>query len=249
MDETAGGKKPSSRVSPWRVAAKTVKRVGRLRVSMHAVLVLGGDPPEEAQIDRLGTADLLVATDGGAAALLRRGIFPHRIVGDMDSLKGVDVDLALAHDVPLERHPRDKMETDGELALAYVLRQRPRSLLLLGGHGGRSAMFLSHLRLLRLAAEAGVPAVLEGHGEHLRVLLPGEALAVSPPAILDLLAMEPAVVTLDGFAYDGADVALAPWTGQGICNPVRRPGAELRVLRGVVLSVIEDPADAVQEAP
>lgn len=205
---------------------------------MRAVLVLGGDPPTTDERRHLATADVVVATDGGAATLLREGLLPDRIIGDMDSLAPELEQYAIAEEVPMDRHPAAKAETDGELALRWVLDQGPRELLLLGGHGGRSAMFLTHLTLLRRAAEANVRATMIGHGETLRVLLAGEEHGAGPPGLLNMIALEPAVVVLDGLRYSGR-IALPAWGGKGVSNPIKTPLGRVQVEEGVVL-VIEE---------
>lgn len=209
---------------------------------MRAVLVLGGDPPTDAELQRVQDGDIVVATDGGAGALLHRGVFPHRIIGDMDSITAADRQLAVANGVPLDVHPAAKAETDGELALAYLLEQGPDEILMMGGHGGRAAMFLTHMRLLRTAAEAGVRATMVGHNEAVTVLLAGTSATIERPGVLDLVAMEPAVVDLQGTTYDGSH-ALAPWTGQGVSNPILQRGARIDVRAGTVVVILEGPGD------
>src|SRR4029450_9412569 len=65
-------------------------------------------------------ADLLVAADGGALPLLRAGITPHVASGDMDSTDAPGLAELEARGVALRRFPREKDETDLELALLYV---------------------------------------------------------------------------------------------------------------------------------
>lgn len=204
---------------------------------VRAVLVLGGDAPTEVELGEVEQADLVVASDSGAAALFHHDLVPDRLVGDLDSLDPALLECAVARGVRVDRHPHEKAETDGELALEAVLAETPERLVIIGGHGGRSAMFLTHIRLLRKAAEAGVDATMRGHGETLRVLLPGGRL-VSAAKVLDLIALEPALVTLEGLHYSGT-VALPPWTGKGVSNDRVAEEAVVLVQEGVVLVVEE----------
>src|SRR5690606_2396774 len=80
-----------------------------------ALVVAGGDPPPPELVHRLW-ADLVVAADSGAAAVLAAGRVPHLVVGDLDSL-----DQPLPPGAEVERHPRDKDQSDLELAVAAAV--------------------------------------------------------------------------------------------------------------------------------
>ena len=87
---------------------------------------------------RLGSLDdpLLLAADSGAESIVQWGQLPHLVVGDLDSLVvNVRADL-LARGVTFERHPRDKDETDGELAIRRALSLVNGDVFLLGFLGG-----------------------------------------------------------------------------------------------------------------
>ncbi|PJF45860.1 MAG: thiamine diphosphokinase, partial [Candidatus Thermofonsia Clade 3 bacterium] len=66
--------------------------------------------------------DYLVAADGGALHWLALGRTPHVVVGDLDSLPADLVESLAAQGVRIERHPREKDQTDIELAIERALR-------------------------------------------------------------------------------------------------------------------------------
>lgn len=206
--------------------------------------MLHGDPPSQEDLERLRRFDTVVAADGGAEALRTADRIPDVIVGDLDSLSPDAFKWADAQGIPMERHPQRKDLTDGELALERVLEAAPDEVLILGGHGGRSAHFLQNLRLLERCHAAGADARMVGHGETLQVAAAGEALRFQAAGghVLDVLALEPGTrITLDGTAYDHAGLDLRPDEARGVSNSIVSGSARVEVLAGKVLVVLERP--------
>lgn len=97
----------------------------------------------------LETATVLLAADGGTHHLLKLGLRPHLIIGDLDSLDPtVQAELVQAG-VEIRRHPRDKDETDLELALLYAAATYPdQPMRIIGGFGGRLDQTIANILLL-----------------------------------------------------------------------------------------------------
>src|SRR5262249_10317690 len=120
----------------------------------------------------------VIAADAGASTALAFGVTPDLVIGDLDSIDDATlVALDRAH-VPIERLPRDKDATDGQLAVERALDRQPTHLYLLGFLGGpRLGHSLPNIRLLpRLALP---PTILDERNEA-RLLRPGEYHAWSP---------------------------------------------------------------------
>ncbi len=209
---------------------------------MKVAVVLHGEDPSAEDLRLLDACDAIVCADGAAQALLKGARPPTVIVGDLDSLGPEAYKWADALDVPIERHPKDKDETDGELALAKAFAMGATSILILGAHGGRSAMFLGNLKLLRRCLDKGIDAVMVGKGESLRFVGAGGELVLAgrTGATLNLLAMDgDAVVDLAGTAWDGAGIAIPSRSGVGLSNRIEKDGAKVTVKSGTVLAVVE----------
>jgi thiamine pyrophosphokinase len=205
-------------------------------------LVLNGDEPAPDDVKLLSACDAIVCADGAAQSLLKSNHPPTVIVGDLDSLKADAFKWADALDIPIEKHKPDKDETDGELALRKAMELGAKSILILGGHGGRTAMFLANLKLLREAHEKGLDASMVGRGESMRYLTPGNEHVWTgrAGATLNLLAIDgDAVVSLDGTAWDGRELLLKQTSARGVSNRILNDGAKIKVHRGTVLAVVE----------
>lgn len=121
-------------------------------MSPRAIIFANGSLPDLEPARRLiGPSDLLIAADGGARHALALGLSPHVILGDLDSLSS-EVDPSAFNVI---RYPRDKNETDLELALDYAIEQGCSQVVILAALGGRLDQTLGNLSLLaapRLAA-------------------------------------------------------------------------------------------------
>lgn len=209
---------------------------------MKVALVLHGDAPGPDDLKLLSACDAIVCADGAAESLLKANHPPTVIVGDLDSLKPDAYKWADALDIPIERHKADKDQTDGELALDKAIALGATSVLVLGGHGGRSAMFLANLKMLRRAHDAGLEASMVGRGESIRYVAAGQehVWAGRAGATLNLLAMDgDAAITLEGTAFDVAETTLARTGARGVSNRIAKDAAKLKVHSGTVLAVVE----------
>ncbi|MHB8633849.1 MAG: thiamine diphosphokinase [Thermoplasmatota archaeon] len=209
---------------------------------MKVALVLHGEPPNQDELKLLDACQSVVCADGAAEYLLKAQRPPTVIVGDLDSLSPEGFKWAQAVDVPIERHPQEKDETDGELALQKAFDLGATSLLVLGGHGGRSAMFLCNLKLLRRANDRGMEAIMVGRGESLRYVTAGGELNLAgrTGATLNVVPIDgDAVVTLSGTQWEASEIRLDARSARGLSNKITSDGAKVRVHKGTVLTVVE----------
>jgi thiamine pyrophosphokinase len=205
-------------------------------------IVLNGDEPGPDDLKLLGACDAVVCADGAAQALLKTDHPPNLIVGDLDSLQADAYKWADALDVPIERHPGEKDRIDGELALEKAIAMGAKSILILGGHGGRSAMFLANLKILRRVHDLGLDASMVGRGESLRYVAAGGELTLAgrTGATLNLLAIDgDATVDLSGTQWDGSGIGLEARSARGVSNRIISDGARIRVRAGTVLVIVE----------
>jgi thiamine pyrophosphokinase len=89
--------------------------------------------------------DYILCADGGTRHVLALGLKPNLIIGDLDSV--TDAELQKAHS-RIVQYPRDKNETDLELALNNALEQKPTSILIIAALGNRLDQTLGNISLL-----------------------------------------------------------------------------------------------------
>ena len=114
-----------------------------------ALIFVNGSLPDLASVRSLILPeDVLIAADGGTQHILALGLTPAVLIGDLDSLSAENrraVDLA---GTKIYQYPRDKNETDLELALQYAVEAGFRELLVVAALGGRLDQTLGNLSLL-----------------------------------------------------------------------------------------------------
>ena len=118
-------------------------------MSERAIIFVNGPLADPQPVRHLiGPDDILLAADGGTSHALALGLALSVIIGDLDSLTEDEKRKAEITEVRLVEHPRDKNETDLELALDYALGQDFREIVIVGGVGGRLDQTLGNLALL-----------------------------------------------------------------------------------------------------
>ena len=102
------------------------------------LVVLNGDIDPAFLAQQLGTADRVVAADGGAGAVTASGGICDVVVGDGDSLDEAGFARAQAANPEIEvrRFPTAKDATDAELALRTALEVDPERIVVVGAFGG-----------------------------------------------------------------------------------------------------------------
>ena len=90
--------------------------------------------------------DFIIGADGGTRHALTLGLTPHLIIGDMDSLPANFKISDFNGEVIL--YPKDKNETDLELAIQHAVTLNPDEIIILAALGGRMDHTLANISLL-----------------------------------------------------------------------------------------------------
>ncbi len=128
--------------------------------------------------EHIGQPDLVVAADGGSESAEAIGLMPDVLVGDFDSISREKLCRIEKSGIPVVRHPREKDETDGELAILYATRKGADELVILGAMGGRIDHEIANLLLLARPELRGRRAVMVDGWQSVRLLCSGETLTI-----------------------------------------------------------------------
>ena len=96
----------------------------------------------------LQSDDYIICADGGTRHALALAVRPHLVIGDMDSLEKGRLQELQKSDVAIELYPRDKNETDLELALNRAIELNPKQIIIIAALGGRLDQTLANITLL-----------------------------------------------------------------------------------------------------
>jgi thiamine pyrophosphokinase len=207
-----------------------------------ALVFTGGDPPPTAVAAHLPAAAFVIAADSGLTAAAALGRRVDLVVGDLDS---VDVDAlaeARAAGSEVDAHPREKDQTDLELALDAALARGCRRITVVGGHGGRLDHFVANLTLLAAPRYTGA-AIDAWVGNAAVVVVRDEAdLAGQPGELVSLVPLGGAArgITTEGLRYALDDEDLEPGTSRGVSNEFVAPRARVTIRTGTLLAIRPD---------
>lgn len=92
--------------------------------------------------------DYIICADGGTRHASALDLKPALVIGDLDSAESDSLHSLQADGVTLERFPRDKDETDLELAIRRAAEMEPTAIVILAALGGRLDQTLANIALL-----------------------------------------------------------------------------------------------------
>ena len=113
------------------------------------VIFANGDLPD---LDKaralLRRDDFILCADGGTRHALALGLRPNLVVGDMDSIDKATLQQLQNAGVEIELFPRDKNETDLELAIAHAIQFKPDAIIIVAALGGHVDQTIANIALL-----------------------------------------------------------------------------------------------------
>ena len=112
--------------------------------------------------------DYIICADGGTRHALTLAVQPDLIVGDMDSLEKGQLETLQKAGVSIELFPRDKNETDLELAIYRALELKPTQIIIMAALGGRLDQTLANITLL---TDSRLTTVRPGSGQAFNIRL------------------------------------------------------------------------------
>jgi thiamine pyrophosphokinase len=117
---------------------------------LQRILILAnGELPDLAKARSLiQSNDHIICADGGTRHALTLGIKPNLIVGDLDSADPEVIQKFREDGVDIASYPRDKNETDLELAIERAITWNPKEILIVAALGGRLDQTLANITLL-----------------------------------------------------------------------------------------------------
>jgi len=202
-----------------------------------------------AILSTLDEEDTLVAVDGGLRFMIHLGLVPDLIIGDLDSADPEDVKHYAGQGVEVRKFPRDKNETDLELALSAALEMDPSSILVVAALGGRLDQSLANLFLLTRPDLSGLNVRLVD-GEQEVFLVQGEAFITGQTgqrvSLIPLCSLAKGIQT-SGLKFPLKNETLYPDKTRGISNEMASDTARIALREGILLCIhkINEPTSRV----
>lgn len=219
---------------------------------MKVAVIANGAWDAEWGSRELAQFDFLIGADGGGNHALQSGRLPEVLMGDLDSITPENLELCRQKNVHIEQYPREKDETDLELALEYAVGQLKReapsqnpsswemhTLWLYGATGGRVDHLLGNLALLLNFLKKGYCIHIKDPLHEIYLLKGREELKGRAGQEVSLIPVtEKARVTTEGLYYPLQGDVILQDSPRGISNVFLGEEAVVEVEEGIVLLVL-----------
>ncbi|MDY7076982.1 MAG: thiamine diphosphokinase [Chloroflexota bacterium] len=211
---------------------------------MRTIIFANGEFPDPQNArDLLCPDDLIIAANGGTRHALAAGVFPHVVIGDLDSLSPDERAHVEAEGSQIIRFSSRKDETDLELALLHAAREGATEIVVLAALGGRLDQTIANLLLLSLPElkECDV-RIVSGHqmaflihGGQNTTLIEG-----SPGDIVSLIPLggNAVGVMAEGLEWSLQEDILRFGPARGVSNVLTAEQARVQVRQGLLLCVV-----------
>ncbi|MBT3389801.1 MAG: thiamine diphosphokinase [Chloroflexi bacterium] len=185
--------------------------------------------------------DVLIAADGGARHLMKLGLTPGWVIGDMDSLTAPECVALEDAGAKLITYPTRKDETDLELALHKARGFQPEEIVIYAALGARWDMTFANLLLLAHPALSEFNTRLIDGTQELRVLQSGQHMQIdgAPGDTLSLIPLrgDAVGVSTHGLEYALEGDTLIFGAARGVSNVLYDTRATITLRRGLLLVV------------
>lgn len=208
-----------------------------------ALIFVNGELHDGEMVQRVlavEPAPFVIAADGGARVAQRLNIPVDLLIGDMDSLMGDEVSAFEKQGVEICRFPKEKDETDLELALLAAAERGYDWIRLLGVVGGRLDQLLANMYLLALPQVQGLDVRIVDGWQEVRLIHSGtHTLQGSAGDTVSLIPFGGAArgITTENLYYPLKNETLEFGPARGISNVMEGNTATIRFESGVLLIV------------
>lgn len=207
---------------------------------MHFVIFTGGALKRGRSVEKaLKSFDKIIAVDSGASYCHKLQLIPDLVVGDFDSIDKKTLKTLEKKGVPMLRFPREKDETDTEIAINTAIKQGATKISVIAGiFGERTDHMLANV-LLPILYKIPVYFV---DGKTTLWLAKGPKSEKITGVKNDLLSLIPLSknvggITTKGLKYSLKNGALFLGKTRGISNVFVKDEAEVIFSKGVLLLV------------
>lgn len=206
-----------------------------------AVIFVNGNLSNFSQAKNIITyQDTLIAVDGGVRHILKLGLTPHVVIGDLDSISSDLLGQSrLSPTTTLIKYPHKKDKTDFELAVNFALGKKYNQIIIFGILGDRVDHFLANIFLLtKIQIENRTIKIKIIDGKKEIYILNKEI--IIDANIGDEISIIPVSAQLQGVTTDGLEYRLNNetlffGTTRGISNVMNKKTAKITTTKGVAL--------------
>jgi thiamine pyrophosphokinase len=180
-----------------------------------------------------------IAVDGGIRHLRELNMIPDILIGDLDSVSEQNLEWCRSLQVEIHQYPREKDQTDFELALDYAMKKNRDKIFVFGALGGRIDHTLANIGLLSNPHYAARDIRIFSNNEYVYFLHSPTTIKGNTGDIISLIPWRGPVlgVTTTGLQYPLSNEDLLPDRSRGISNVMSSTEAIIQFKKGNLLCV------------
>ena len=184
-------------------------------------------------------ADYLIAADGGGLVLTAMGRAPHLLIGDLDSIDDASLSFFSDSQSDIQRLPREKDETDLELALQAAVSLGAHAIDLFCVLGGRWDHTLATIAMLSMPMLANIRVRIYAEQQRIELIRTAAVIHGTVGDVVSLLPLTPTVngITTTGLAYPLCDATLYMDHSRGVSNVLTDSEAHVTITDGLLLVI------------
>ena len=204
------------------------------------VIVSGGLLEDEAYHRQIiKEAEMVICADSGAKHVLRLGITPSLVVGDLDSLAAEEIKELKKRGVKFVQYPREKDYADTYYALLKALEFGYECIAMVACLGGRFDHALSNIMLLALPQVRALDVRILEPCQEIFLIKPKMKLWGQKGEILSLLPLSEEVtgITTSGLYYQVPAGRFTMGLPLGVSNVFTDEVVELSLEKGLLLGI------------
>jgi len=183
--------------------------------------------------------DIFIGADGGTRHIYALGLAPRVIIGDLDSLNDEDKARAVSEKVQIVQYPRDKNETDLELAIQQARTFGTGTILIMAALGNRLDQTIANLALLSDPSLAALDLCADDGVEETFFCREQAQVRGRSGDLVSLIPWGGAVegVRTEGLKWPLSDETLNPYKTRGVSNQMLGGQALVSIRSGLLLVV------------
>jgi thiamine pyrophosphokinase len=204
------------------------------------IIFANGDLPDLNKArELLRNDDFIICADGGTRHALALGVTPNLVLGDMDSIQTNQWQELERAGVTIELFPRDKNETDLELALDRAIELEPQQIVIVAALGGRLDQTIGNIALLTDIRLATFDVRLADGAEEMFICRNQVQVHGRSGDIVSLIPWGNPVrgVQTEGLRWPLKSETLYPEKTRGISNELLSETADVKIASGTLLVI------------
>jgi len=185
--------------------------------------------------------DRLIAADGAVGHIIKLGLIPSVIIGDMDSISPNLLEQSHLSPTILIKYPTKKDKTDFELAVDYCLESKFEEIIIFGVFGDRIDHFIGNILLMAKVQNEKRSIKIKIIEDKKEIYILTEKIEISGQ-VGDELSIIPISSKLEGIITSGLEYKLDNETlslgsTRGISNVFNSSLITIKVRKGVALVI------------